>query len=179
MARILLAFCRAVSWLQLALLLIMLGVMASLVFTRYLFSYSPPWSEELTRFAMIWMVMLGGSVLALFDDHITLTVFVDKLGPRLRFLQTLAVRIIMLATSAVVAYKGIKFADGMSGVVAWGLNIKMTVPAYSVSIGFGLILIFNAILLVDELLALFGRQTRLVPRQSDVMDGSFRPQDDL
>lgn len=179
MARVLLGFCRAISWLQLALLLIMLGVMASLVITRYLFAYSPPWSEELTRFSMIWLVMLGGAVLSLFDDHITLFVFVEKFGPRLRILRNIVVRLIMIVTSAVVAYKGIKFAASMSAVFAWGLQIKMTVPAYSVSVGFGLILLFNVILLIGELAALFGVKLDLVPRQDQVMDGSFKPLDEL
>jgi TRAP-type C4-dicarboxylate transport system permease small subunit len=179
MAKALLVFCRAISWVQLLLLLTMLGVMASLVFTRYMFAYSPPWSEELTRFAMIWLVMLGGAVLALFDDHITLFVFVELMGPRVRAIRNILVRLIMIATSGVVAYKGIKFADGMSGVIAWGLNINMTIPTYSVTVGFGLILIFNLILLIDDVAALFGKRAQLVPRQDQVMDGSFRPQDDL
>ena len=179
MARALLVLCRTLSWVQLGLLLTMLGVMTSLVFTRYMFSYSPPWSEELTRFAMIWMVMLGGAVLSLFDDHITLFVFVETMGPQLRAVRDIIVRIIMIAVSTVVAYTGVKFADGMSGVVAWGLNVKMTVPAYSVSVGFGLILIFNSILLAHNVATLFGKRESPIPRQNQVMDGSFRPQDDL
>lgn len=179
MARILLVFCRAVSWVQFGLLILMLAVMASLVLTRYLFAYSPPWSEELTRFAMIWMVMLGGAVLSLFDDHITLFVFVDKFGPRLRLLRDFVVRFIMIAVSAVVMVKGIKFAEGMSSVFAWGLQIKMTIPAYSVAVGFGLVLLFNLILLISEIAALLGVRGRMIPRQDQVMDGSFRPQDEL
>ncbi|MCY0093455.1 TRAP transporter small permease [Hoeflea ulvae] len=179
MQKMLLAICRMISWVQLVLLLTMLGVMASLVLTRYVFSYSPPWSEELTRFAMIWLVMLGGAVLSLFDDHITLTVFSDNFSPRFRILRNFAVRIIMIATSAVIVFKGIKFADGMSAVFAWGLQIHMGIPAYSVVVGFGLILLFNLVLLLSETMALFGIKTDLIPRQDQVMDGSFRTQDDL
>ncbi|OCW56025.1 hypothetical protein AWJ14_12475 [Hoeflea olei] len=164
---------------QLVLLLTMLSVMASLVFTRYLFSYSPPWSEELTRFAMIWLVMLGGGVLSLFEDHITLTVFSDNFSPKLKILRNFVVRIILIATSAVVVVKGIKFAEGMSGVFAWGLQIDMGLPAYSVVAGFGLTLVFNLILLVQDIGALFGAKLTLIPRQDQVMDGSFRTQDDL
>lgn len=171
--------CRAVTWVQLALLLTMLCVMASLVFTRYLFSYSPPWSEELTRFAMIWLVMLGGGVLSLFDDHITLFVFVEKMSPGIRVLRNFVVRFIIVATSAVVVVKGVKFADGMGAVFAWGLQVHMSLPAYSVVAGFGLILFFNLILLAGEIAALFGVKTDMIPRQDQVMDGSFKPQDDL
>lgn len=179
MAKVLLALCRAISWVQFALLLTMLGVMASLVFTRYVFSYSPPWSEELTRFAMIWLVMLGGGVLSLFDDHITLFVFVEKFSPKMKILRNFVVRIILITTSAVIVIKGIAFADGMGAVFAWGLQIQMDLPAYSVVAGFGLILFFNLVLLADEIAALFGIKTNMIPRQDQVMDGSFRPQDDL
>ena len=179
MQKVLLALCRVISWVQLALLLTMLGVMASLVFTRYLFSYSPPWSEELTRFAMIWLVMLGGGVLSLFQDHITLTVFSDNFSPRFKVLRNFVVRFILIVTSAIIVWKGIKFANGMGAVFAWGLQIDMALPAYSVVAGFGLSLIFNLVLLVEDIGQLFGLKLDLIPRQDEVMDGSFRTQDDL
>ena len=179
MAKVLLALCRVISWVQLVLLLTMLSVMASLVFTRYLFSYSPPWSEELTRFAMIWLVMLGGGVLSLFQDHITLTVFSDNFSPRLKILRNFVVRIILIVTSAVIVFTGIKFANGMGAVFAWGLQIHMALPAYSVVVGFGLSLLFNLVLLAGEIAELFGIKTNMIPRQDQVMDGSFRTQDDL
>lgn len=179
MPKVLLGLCRAISWVQLALLLTMLGVMASLVFTRYLFSYSPPWSEELTRFAMIWLVMLGGGVLSLFQDHITLTVFSDNFSPRMKILRSFVVRIILIATSAIIVVTGIKFANGMAAVYAWGLQIHMGLPAYSVVAGFALTLVFNLILLAEDIGNLFGIKTNLIPRQDQVMDGSFRTQDDL
>lgn len=44
------------------------------VLTRYVFLYSVPWMEELTRFLMIWMVLLGTAVAVKQKQHIVIDV---------------------------------------------------------------------------------------------------------
>lgn len=44
------------------------------VLTRYIFEYSTPWLEELTRFLMIWMILLGTSLAVKLDKHISIDV---------------------------------------------------------------------------------------------------------
>ena len=45
------------------------------VLTRYVFQFSTPWLEELTRFLMIWMVLLGSSLAVKMNKHITIDMF--------------------------------------------------------------------------------------------------------
>lgn len=57
-----------------SLMLITSVLVFTQVLTRYLFFYSISWIEELTRFLMIWMVMLGTAVAVRQKQHIVIDV---------------------------------------------------------------------------------------------------------
>lgn len=175
MPRILKTFCRLITIILFFCMLGMVATMVSLVVTRYLFSYSPSWSEEVTRFLMVWMVMLGGAVLVLFDDHITLYMFVEKLGRRGRLVQAIFVRGIIVAVSAVTAWTGWKFALSMWVVTAPGTQWPMFFPTVAVPVSFTLITLFAMLLIIRDVAHLLGRPPQPLPKQGDFMYGSFRP----
>lgn len=169
------AICRIVTVLMVLLMTVMLVVMNSLVVTRYFFSYSPSWTEEVTRFSMIWMVMLGAGVLALFDDHIALTLVVDKLSRRKRQWQQLLVHCFVLAIAVLIAWEGFKFAFGLSGVITPALQMSMIYPALAVPIGAVLIAIFSAVRVAMAFATITGRAPINIPNQFEFMDNSFKP----
>ena len=174
MERSLNTVCRLISVVMFFLMLGMVVVMNSLVVTRYLFSFSPSWTEEVTRYAMVWMVMLGAGVLALFEDHITLYLFADKLKPRARKLLQNGVRLLVAFISAVVAWTGYKFAFSMANILAPGSQMSMTIPTIAIPIGASLICLFSIILIWNDLHAALGGATVAVPPQNRYMDGSFK-----
>ena len=47
------------------------------VFGRYIFSVGFPWTEELTRYAMIWMVFLGATWIIYNSEHVKITILED------------------------------------------------------------------------------------------------------
>ncbi|MCY4239291.1 MAG: TRAP transporter small permease subunit [Rhodospirillaceae bacterium] len=53
---------RVCRWGAVACLAAMLIIVSTQVVARYVFSQPPPWTEELTRFAMVWGGMLGAVV---------------------------------------------------------------------------------------------------------------------
>lgn len=58
---------------------IMLLIMSLLAFvqvlTRYVFFYSIVWSEEVTRYLMIWMTFIGAALAVSKQDHINIDIF--------------------------------------------------------------------------------------------------------
>lgn len=168
------ALCRVVTIAMVLLMVTMIVVMNSLVFTRYLFSYSPSWTEEVTRYSMVWIAMLGAGILTLFDDHITLTMVVDKLSPRLRLWQKLFVQLFVFTIGLLIAWKGFEFAFGMHGVVAPGLQVTMLLPAISVPIGASLIVLAAAFQVIELAARILGREPVKLPDQFDFMDNSFK-----
>lgn len=58
-------------------LLLMIVVVFLQVFFRYVVSYSLPWSEELARYLMTWVVFVGASMGAREGAHIGVAAFVN------------------------------------------------------------------------------------------------------
>ena len=172
-------FCVASGFLMFVCLLAMTLVMNSLVVTRYALSYSPSWAEEVTRFLMVWLVMLGAAVLVLFDDHISLNVLTGKLGPRGRLVQSIMVRCVIVAVAVLTAWTGYGYTVSMLTVEAPGIGISLFWPTLAIPFSMTLIAIFALLLLWRDVATLFGvRLSGELPQQSDIMDGSFKPVED-
>src|SRR5690606_19822608 len=81
-------FARALERLLDAVLAVMLVVLVSSlvwqVFGRYALDKAPVWSEELARFSMVWVTMLGSAVVMRENGHITVSVLVDAMPPVVR-----------------------------------------------------------------------------------------------
>ncbi|MCP5266908.1 MAG: TRAP transporter small permease [Burkholderiaceae bacterium] len=171
-------FCRAVTSAMIVLMITMTIVVNSLVVTRYVFSYSPSWTEEITRYSMVWLVMLGAGVLTLFDDHIALTMVVDRLSKRARLFQKLFVQLFVLLMGVLLIWEGFEFAFGLDGVLAPALQVSMLWPAIAVPIGAIFIALFALLQVIDLLARIFGGEGLTMPDQFDYMDNSFKTAED-
>jgi TRAP-type C4-dicarboxylate transport system permease small subunit len=127
---------------------------------------------------MVWMVMLGAGILALFEDHITLYVLNEKLTPRVRAIVHNAIRVLVAAISAIVAWTGFKFAFSMTNILAPGSQMSMTVPTIAIPIGATLVSLFSLLLILNDLRRVGGAAPFHVPEQKRFMDGSFKSADE-
>ncbi len=93
---------------------VMVVVMFMQVVLRYVFATGFAWTEELSRFMMIYMIFIGAAVLASQDGHISVTILDDllkgvsrKVIKGVQYALTLAYCIVMgnlgLSTLAIVA----------------------------------------------------------------------------
>ncbi|MEO8133837.1 MAG: TRAP transporter small permease [Betaproteobacteria bacterium] len=73
------AIAAVVRW----VIIVMMAAMTILVFlqvlSRYLFNTPLGWSEEVARFAFVWLSFLGAAILIRTDGHIRVTLLVDAL----------------------------------------------------------------------------------------------------
>ena len=82
------------------------------VFTRLLPRFlgdwaviSLPWTEELSRFSFVWLLMLGASVGMYNQEHFTVTFVVDALPPALRpSIQLLVYLLELLFVAVLIAH---------------------------------------------------------------------------
>ena len=69
---------RALGWLENAFIGVALGVTSLLLFVnvvlRYVFHSPLAWAEELTMYAMVWIVFVGGSIVVRTRGHIAVDV---------------------------------------------------------------------------------------------------------
>jgi TRAP-type C4-dicarboxylate transport system permease small subunit len=110
------------------MLVVMTAVIVALVTSRYFFSYSFPWAEELTRFLLIWMVMLAAALIQRRDDHIRVDFLAEKLPPRARAVVALVLRLLIIDLLLLLIRYGWTSALGMYITRAPALGVSMTWP---------------------------------------------------
>jgi len=122
-------------------LVVMLCSMVYQVFGRYVLDHAPSWSEELARYLMVWLTMLGSAAVLRSGGHISVTTLVDALGPA-ALAVVLAMRdAAMVAASGVLAWWGILFAQMNSVQESAAMEIPMSIPYAALPVGAGLIVL--------------------------------------
>lgn len=122
-------------------LVVMLCSMVYQVFGRYVLDHAPSWSEELARYLMVWLTMLGSAAVLRSGGHISVTTLVDALGPT-ALAVVLAMRdAAMVAASGVLAWWGILFAQMNSVQESAAMEIPMSIPYAALPVGAGLIVL--------------------------------------
>jgi TRAP-type transport system small permease protein len=108
------------------LLFLMVAIVFSNVMGRYFFHYSIPWTEEVARFMMIWIVFLGSVTAYVNNDHLSLDILVQSVPKKVG--QT----IIVLADFLIIYALIIIFRGGYSLTMA---SLGWPAPASSISYG--------------------------------------------
>ena len=140
-----------------ALLAAMTVIVATLVFTRYIFNYSFPWAEELTRYLMIWMVMFAAPVIQYRNDNIRVEFIIQYAPSRLQGIVYLVHRVLIIGFSAILAYYGWIQALNMDITKSPTLGISMTIPFLTVPVGGVLLVLFSLLNLYDDLREIAGK----------------------
>lgn len=118
------------NWvLILAVLFLVLDVCFG-VFTRYVMGEQAKWTEELARFLLIWVALLGGAVAFGTKGHLGVDFFVEKLDPSARKVMAIFVHGIVLFFSVAI------FVYGGGRVVLDALAMEQMTPALEWKMGY-------------------------------------------
>jgi TRAP-type C4-dicarboxylate transport system permease small subunit len=123
------------TWVCILSLLGMTLIVVLQVFSRYLFDYSFVWAEELVRYLMIWMVMIGAALVQSVNDHIRIDYFPMLAGPRGRRGMETIFRLCTLLFLIILIIKGIKIAYFNRLFESSGLQISMLWPNLALPLG--------------------------------------------
>lgn len=130
---------RALDLLLAAMLAVLVGSLAWQVFGRYVLGRAPSWSEELARFLMVWVTMLGAAAVIRRDGHIAVTALADALGRRARTLFGIASDLVVLWVAWVVGTHGAALADLLSFQSSPAFEVTMALPYAALPAGAALI----------------------------------------
>ncbi len=143
----------ALEWSALAAVVVMMAAMSALIFAqaagRYALDFSLTWSEELARFLMVWISMLGGAVAARRRLHVGFEALTDLLPGPLRRAVRAAGFVIALGVFGVMGWYGFVLARFNMRQLSAALEWPMGVPYAAIPAGSVLLVLF----LVEELLA--------------------------
>ena len=139
------------DWLERAVLAVGVAALALLTFAvaaqvalRYLFAVTPIWSEELSRYLLVWAVLAGAAASVRGNRHIRVEFLADLLPPALRrgwyrLLDVLALAVFVLV--AVLGVEAVKFNHGMRST---GLQAPLSYVMTSVPLFFAAAAVFLA-----------------------------------
>jgi len=120
------------------LLLGMISATGIQVIARFVLGSPTAWSEELARFLLVAITMLGSAVLLEKNQHITIDIFFDMMPPKVRAWVAWLRDAITLTVCGMLAYYGWILVGIGSRQTSTGLAVKMSVPYMAIPIGAGL-----------------------------------------
>ena len=108
------------------ILLTMTLVVTLQVVCRYFLGASLVWSEELSRYGLVWITFLGGSIALKKRAHMALQALVDKLSPKSRKVVQIFTLFTIMGFLTIATVKGVQLAI---------FNLKQHSPAMGVPMG--------------------------------------------
>ena len=127
-----------------------LVVMAQVIF-RYLLLRPLPWSEELSRYLMVWGACLAASEAYAGGNHVGVTIIINAIKPGMRKIMTMVIHLVVAVLMAVIVYQGFVLSFLLHDQRSPALEIPMTVPYLAVPAGAGLILIQAVVLFFKQM----------------------------
>ena len=109
-------------------LAVMVTTISYQVFGRYVLGKAPSWTEELTRFLLIWMTMLGSAASLRHGGHITVTFLVEMLNPFWQAIFLIIRDVFLVAAAGIFMYFGTRFAMLNGAQESAALEIQMMIP---------------------------------------------------
>jgi TRAP-type C4-dicarboxylate transport system permease small subunit len=133
---------RVLDKVLIVLFLFMVAAIVWQVFARYVLHAPTIWSEELARFLLVWITMLGSAYVLEHGEHVAVTVLVDMLPEP--FARSLSVvrDFCVIAMAGSLTYFGYGFAVSGLRRVSTGLGLTMTWAYTAVPVGAALIAFF-------------------------------------
>ena len=109
------------------------------VFLRYVLNHSLPWTEELCRYFVVWLVFIEGAVAMAYGLHTIVEINLDRFVPRL-WLDLLA-KAVMVAFLAATLYFARPFFDSGLIQLSAAMEIPMIIPYAGMFLGLFLMIV--------------------------------------
>lgn len=114
-----------------------LGLMTILVvyqvITRYVFNAPSPFSEALSQYLFVWMIMFGSAYVYGSREHLTIDLLKDKFSPKLNMIVEVIANICLFAFILLVCvYGGWKYTASQVNRIDPSLHISMAILYTSV-----------------------------------------------
>jgi len=123
---------KALDWVSEKLSILIIAVMVVLVtwqvVARYIFSSPVPWSEQLSKYLFVWLVLINGAYMFGKHGHMKVAFFQELLPQKIqRWLNIFIELVVIMFALAVLLY---------GGVMALRLGIAQTDAALGISMGY-------------------------------------------
>ena len=139
-------FFRLLSRLVESLVILLAGIIVAIVTAevalRYLFSHSMIFTEELSRYLMVWVVFLGSALAIRDGSHIHIKILVNRLGPRMQQNVKLASYALIIAFLIFITVEGLKILPRQLQQMCITIDISLFYFYLAIPVGSILMIIF-------------------------------------
>ena len=132
----------------------MVSLVTYQVFQRYVLHYTPPWSEELSVYLMIWFGMLGIAAGVRRSSHMALHFFANKLPKKVQSLLQILTSLMIIAYVVVVGWQGVELVELTMSQRSAAMGVPVGYVYLALPVSAGLIIIF----MVEKLYGLWAKR---------------------
>jgi TRAP-type C4-dicarboxylate transport system permease small subunit len=132
------------------LFLIIISVTCAQVVSRYVFNKSIVWSEELVRFLVIWMCMIGAAVSCYDDSHMMIDSFIVKLPRKAQFFVYTIRQLLITAFSIAASLASFKLIKAAWPTKSGALGISMGLWRAAGTVGLMLIAVYTVLRFIKD-----------------------------
>lgn len=139
------------------------------IFFRYVLFYPLSWTEELARYAMIWLAFLSSGIAMKKGEHIGVEFFIERL-PRILFqFVALVIKLLIAFFCYVVTVQGIPLVIFIqnTGQRTAALDLPTSIVYGAVPTGCIIMLVYLAPMILDNLICLFSIRGNTVDHGSE------------
>ncbi len=121
------------------------------VFTRYLFNFIIPWSEEVATSCFVYTVFIGAAWCLRTRQHVGVDLLVDRLPEKAREIVHLLTDVIILVLNSYVTYLSILFIRSSKAKTMPILKISVNYLYAALTIGFGLMAVYSLVHCINDI----------------------------
>ncbi|USG67428.1 TRAP transporter small permease [Brevibacillus ruminantium] len=137
------------------LLAVMTALIVYQVLARLMSSYInmdiPRWTEEVARYGMIWLVLIGTALAVRYSALIGVEAIAERLPENLQKWLRIAVILVSMVFFLVLIVYGFQMLGHVGKQLSPGLKISMTVPYAALPVG-GVFMFLNSIAVLIEVI---------------------------
>ena len=120
------------------------------VFTRYLFNYIIPWSEEVATSCFVYTVFVGAAWCLRTRQHVGVDLLVERLPKGARSVVHLLTDLVILVLNCYITYLSVLYFRSSSAKTMPILKISMNYLNVALTLGFGLMAIYSLVHCVQD-----------------------------
>ena len=131
-------------WIENTIAIVSMTTVSLLVFgnvvSRYGFSYTPIWSEELSRFLVVWSIFIGVAIGVRKNQHIGVDAIIRFLPHRLKLASEVLLNLIGVVVIGILVYNSFEFIQHTREFeqLSPAMRIPMYIPYIAMPVGLSL-----------------------------------------
>lgn len=136
------------------MLFMMVVILFTQVFFRFVLQNSLSWSEEVSRYLFIWISLLGVSIGVKRGFLVSISILTDRLQGIIKKMTEIGCSVLILLFGVLMVYYGLEISLKVANQLSPAMRISMSYVYFSVPVS-GLLIIIHIIPIIVEQLKMF------------------------